>query len=49
VLDGSSSSLALSFRRAQTAHVDWSVSAGMVDSEAYGDIAFAGFSVGLAN
>jgi hypothetical protein len=49
VLDGSSSSIALSFRRAQTAHLDWSVSAGMVDSEAYGDIAFAGFSVGLAN
>ena len=49
VLDGSSSSIALSFRRAQSAHVDWSVSAGMVDSEAYGDVAFAGFSVGLAN
>jgi hypothetical protein len=49
VLDAGSVSVALSFRRAQTAHMDWSVSGGMVDSEAFGTIAFAGFSVGLAN
>jgi hypothetical protein len=49
VLDSGSASVALSFRHAQTAHTDWSVSGGMVDSDAYGTIAFAGFSVGLAN
>jgi len=49
VLDGGSNSVALSFRRAQTAHLDWSVSAGLIDSEAFGSLVFAGFSVGLAN
>ena len=49
VLDASSTSLALTYRRAQTAHVDWAVSAGMVDSEAYGGVGFVGVSLGLAN
>jgi hypothetical protein len=49
VLDASSHSAALTFRHAHTAHVDWTVSAGMAQSEAYGEIAFLGVSVGLAN
>lgn len=49
VLDASSTSVALTYRRAQSAHVDWTVSAGMVDSDAYGGIAFLGFGLGLAN
>ena len=49
VLDSGSTSVALSFRRAQSAHMDWSISAGMIDSDAYGTVAFAGFGVGLAN
>lgn len=49
VLDAGSTSFALSFRRAQSANLDWSVSAGLADSEAYGDIAFLSVSLGLAN
>jgi hypothetical protein len=49
VLDASSVSVAVSFRRAESAHLDWSVSAGVADSEAYGDIAFLGVMLGLAN
>jgi hypothetical protein len=49
VMDASSTSIAFTFRRAQSAHLDWSVSAGTADSEAYGDIAFLGMMLGLAN
>lgn len=49
VLDSSSTSVVLTFSRAESAHLDWSLSAGMADSEAYGGIAFLGVSFGLAN
>jgi hypothetical protein len=49
VLDASSVSAAFTFRRAQSARLDWSLSAGMADSEAYGDIAFLGVMLSLAN
>lgn len=49
VLDAGSTSVALTWRRARSAHLDWSVSAGMVDSDAYGGIAFLGVGLGLAN
>jgi hypothetical protein len=49
IVDASSNSVALSYRRAQAAHMDWGVSAGMADSAAYGSIAFLGVSLGLAN
>ncbi|HEU4779693.1 MAG TPA: hypothetical protein VFS58_07395 [Steroidobacteraceae bacterium] len=49
VLDAGSTSVVLTFRRAESARLDWSISAGMADSEAYGGIAFLGGSLGLAN
>jgi hypothetical protein len=49
VLDASSVSVVLTFRRAQSAHLDWSVSTGLADSEAYGSVAFLGVMFGLAN
>jgi hypothetical protein len=49
VRDASSVSVALTWRRAQSAHMDWMVSAGMIDSDTYGGIAFLGVGVGLAN
>ncbi len=49
VLDASSASVALTFRRAQSANLDWTLSAGMADSEAYGAIAFMEVGFGLAN
>lgn len=49
LLDSDSQSLALTYRRAQSAHFDWGVSAGLVSSEAFGDIGFLGVEIGLAN
>lgn len=49
VLDSGSTSLALSYRQAQSAHVDWGLSAGVVDSDAFGDIGFLGVEIGLSN
>lgn len=49
VLDAASSSLALTWRRAQTAHLDWGLTAGLVDSDSFGDIGFLGMQIGLAN
>jgi hypothetical protein len=49
VLDAGSSSLALGYRRAQNAHFDWGLTAGMVDSDAFGNIGFLGVQIGLAN
>lgn len=49
LLDSDSRSLALTYRRAQTAHVDWGLSAGLVSSEAFGDVGFLGVEIGLAN
>jgi len=44
-----SDSIALSYRQAPTSRLDWGVTAGMADSDTFGDIAFVGFNVGLAN
>lgn len=49
VLDASGSSVALTYRRAQSVHVDWTLSTGMADSNTYGVIAFMGVGIGLAN
>jgi hypothetical protein len=49
VLDADSSSLAVTWRHARSAHLDWGLTAGLVDSEQFGDIAFAGVGVGVAN
>lgn len=44
-----STSASLSWRYAQSAHLDWTLTAGLVDSDRYGDIGFAGISVGIGN
>ena len=44
-----STSVGLTWRCAQSARFDWGVTAGMVDSERYGDIGFAGLSLGISN
>ena len=49
ILDADSTSLAVTWAYAQSAHVDWSLSAGMIDSDAYGNIAFAGVGLSLGN
>lgn len=49
VLDAGSVSVALTWRFAQSARLDWNLSAGLVDSETYGDIAFIGAGVGIGN
>ena len=49
VLDAGSRSLSLTWRRAQTAHMDWGLSAGLVDSATFGNIGFLGAQIGLAN
>lgn len=49
VLDAGSTSVAVTFRRAQTAHFDWALTGGLVDSDAFGDIGFLGVEIGLAN
>ena len=49
VLDSGSTSLAVSYRRVQSARIDWGVSAGLVDSDAFGDIGFLGVDIGLSN
>ncbi|MEO8019147.1 MAG: hypothetical protein ABI769_15150 [Pseudomonadota bacterium] len=49
ILDTSSVSVVVTYRQARSAHFDWSVTAGMIDSDTYGGIGFASFGVGLAN
>lgn len=49
VLDTDSSSFAVTWHQARSAHLDLALAAGLVDSELFGDIAFAGVSIGLAN
>jgi hypothetical protein len=49
-VDGTGSrSAAVTWQYAQSARVDWMVSTGMVDSDRYGNIAFASIALGLAN
>jgi hypothetical protein len=49
VRDTSSVSMAVTWRRIQSAHLDWMVSAGMIDSDTYGGIGFLSVGAGLAN
>jgi hypothetical protein len=49
ILDAGSTSIALTWRYAQSARLDWSVTAGMVDSDAYGGIGFVGVGLGIGN
>ena len=49
ILDAGSTSVALTWRYAQSARLDWSVSAGMVDSDTYGNIGFVGIGLGIGN
>src|SRR6185295_11941690 len=49
ILDAGSVSVALTWRYAQSARLDWSVSGGMVDSDTWGDIGFVGIGVGISN
>jgi hypothetical protein len=49
VLDTNSTSLALTWRYAQSSHLDWSVTGGLVDSDAYGTIEFVGLGLGIGN
>jgi hypothetical protein len=47
ILDSGSASAAITWRYSQSSHVDWSLSGGMVDSDAYGNIGFLSIGVGL--
>lgn len=49
ILDAGSVSVAVTWRLARTARLDWSVSGGVVDSDAYGDVAFIGVGLGIGN
>lgn len=49
ILDAGSVSLALTWRYAQSAHLDWNLSGGVVDSDAWGDIAFVSAGLGISN
>jgi hypothetical protein len=49
VLDSGSTSLALSYRQVESARIDWGLSAGLVDSDAFGGIGFLGVEIGLSN
>jgi hypothetical protein len=49
VLDADGSSFAVTWRHARSAHLDLGLTVGLVDSELFGDIAFVGGSIGLAN
>ena len=49
ILDAGSVSLSLTWRYAQSARLDWSVSGGIVDSDTYGDIGFVALGLGIGN
>ena len=49
MLDAGSTSAALTWRYAQSARLDWSVTGGMVDSDTYGSIGFVGVGLGIGN
>ena len=49
ILDAGSTSVALTWRYAQSARLDWNLSAGMVDSDTYGNIGFVGVGLGIGN
>ncbi len=47
VLDAASTSVAVTWRYAQSARLDLSLTAGLVDSDTYGDIAFVSAGIGI--
>jgi hypothetical protein len=47
ITDTRSVSLAVTWRHARSARMDWNVSVGVVDSDAWGDVAFIGAGLGL--
>jgi len=47
--DTTSTSVALNWQYAQSAHLDWTLSGGMINSDRYGDLGFVGVSVGIGN
>jgi hypothetical protein len=49
LLDSAGVSVALTWRFAQSARLDWNVSGGFVDSDAYGDVGFVGLGLGIGN
>lgn len=49
ILDAGSTSVALTWRYAQSARFDWSVTGGFVDSDTWGNIGFAGLGLGIGN
>jgi hypothetical protein len=49
ILDAGSVSLALTWRYARSARLDWSVTGGLVDSDSYGDISFVSVGLGISN
>jgi hypothetical protein len=49
ILDAGSISIALTWRYARSAHLDWSVSGGLVDSDSFGDIGFVSVGLGISN
>ena len=49
LLDAASTSATLTWRYTRSAHIDWSISAGMIDSARYGEVAFASVALGLGN
>ena len=49
IADARSVSLAVTWRHASSARMDWNVSAGVVDSDAWGDVAFIGAGLGIGN
>jgi len=49
IADAGSTSLAVTWRHVRSARLDWSISAGVVDSDAWDDIAFIGVGLGIGN
>ena len=49
ILDAGSTSAALTWRHAQSARLDWSITGGVVDSDTYGSIGFVGAGLGIGN
>lgn len=49
ILDAGGVSVALTWRYARSARLDWSVTGGLVDSDTYGDIGFVSVGLGISN
>jgi hypothetical protein len=49
IADASSTSVVITWSFAQSSRFDWSVSGGVVESEAFGDVGFAGVALGISH